>query len=45
MLDINDNEDWYNSFGKQLGQMFLLFDPAIHFWGLYKKRVVKKTGF
>lgn len=33
--------------GKQLGQIFILFDPAIQFGGLYNKKVVvkQKTRF
>lgn len=28
--------------GKQMGQMFILFDPAIQFGGLYNKKVAVK---
>lgn len=39
MLHINHNEkDCYDSFGKQLGQMFILFDPVIQLGGLYNKK-------
>lgn len=40
MLNINHNEEWYNTFGKYLGQMFVLLDPIIQVWGLHKKIVV-----
>lgn len=46
-VKINHNEEQYNSFGKHLGQMFILFDPIIQFWGLHNKKTVveKKKVF